>query len=95
MENPRTTPQIDDLTTWVLSVDRRIILMKSIDKQQVIKASDVAQKTNRSTQNISHALKEFNIKGIIKCLTPEKTTWKRYMLTDTGKEVQQRLKHYH
>ncbi|WP_340817912.1 sugar-specific transcriptional regulator TrmB [Methanolobus sp. WCC4] len=94
MENPRTTPPIDDLIVWVLSVDRRVLLMESIENQKVIKASDVAQKTNRSTQNISRALKEFNIKGITRCLTPEKTTWKRYMLTDTGKEVQQRLKHY-
>ncbi|SFM30703.1 helix-turn-helix domain-containing protein [Methanolobus profundi] len=94
MENPRSTP-LEELIVWILSVDRRVILMESIDNHQVIKASDVAQKTNRSTQNISRALKELKTKGIIRCLTPEKTTWKRYMLTDTGKEVHQRLKHYY
>ncbi|ETA69501.1 MAG: hypothetical protein PWQ51_2623 [Methanolobus sp.] len=94
MENPRSTP-LEELLVWILSVDRRVILMESIDNHQVIKASDVAQKTNRSTQNISRALKELKNKGIIKCLTPEKTTWKRYMLTDTGKEVRQRLQQYH
>ncbi|TQD24357.1 sugar-specific transcriptional regulator TrmB [Methanolobus vulcani] len=94
MENPRSTP-LEELLVWILSVDRRVILMESIDYHQVIKASDVAQKTNRSTQNISRALTELKNKGIIKCLTPEKTTWKRYMLTDTGIKVRQKLQQYH
>ncbi len=78
---------LDELLRWVISVDRRLVLMGSIKKHTIVKASDIAHETQRSTQNISHALKEFENKGLIECLTPEKTTWKKYILTDTGKEV--------
>jgi predicted transcriptional regulator len=81
----------DELTAWILGVDRRLVLINSMKKHTILKASDIAQETSRSTQNISHALKEFNDKGFIKCLNPDKVTWKRYIVTDTGKEVLKNL----
>ena len=77
----------DDLTAWVLGVDRRMVLIESMKRHTILKAADIAQETNRSTQNISRALKEFHDMGLIRCLNPDKTTWKRYVLTDTGKDV--------
>jgi DNA-binding MarR family transcriptional regulator len=82
-----TKSAIDDLLKWVISVDRRLVLMETMKGHTVVKASDIAHETNRSTQNISHALKELEDKGLIECLTPEKTTWKKYVLTDLGKEI--------
>jgi hypothetical protein len=29
--------------------------------------------------------------GLIECLTPEKITWKKYVLTDIGKDVLNKL----
>lgn len=81
----------EELTAWVLGVDRRLALIGSMKKHPILKASNIAQETNRSTQNISRALKEFRDKGFIKCLNPDKNTWKRYVLTDTGKEVLKNL----
>nr|QNO47471.1 hypothetical protein IILFPGFB_00044 [Methanosarcinales archaeon ANME-2c ERB4] len=81
------TGSIEELLRWVVSVDRRLVLMKSMKGHTVVKASDVAHETSRSTQNISRALKELEDKGLIECLTPEKITWKKYMLTDMGKDV--------
>jgi len=83
----RTKSDIDDLIKWVISVDRRLVLMETMKGHTVVKASDIAHETNRSTQNISHALKELEDKGLIECLTPEKTTWKKFILTDMGKEI--------
>ncbi len=82
---------LDELLRWVVSVDRRLILMDSMKKHNIVKASDIAHETQRSTQNISRALKEFENKGLIECLTPEKTTWKKYILTNTGKQVLKKL----
>jgi predicted transcriptional regulator len=82
---------IDEMVNWVISVDRRLILMESMKRHAPVRASDIAHETSRSTQNISHALKEFEIKGLIQCLTPDKTTWKKYILTDDGKKVLEQL----
>ncbi|MCG7849799.1 MAG: winged helix-turn-helix transcriptional regulator [ANME-2 cluster archaeon] len=78
---------LDELVKWVISVDRRLVLMETMKGHNVVRASDIAHETSRSTQNISRALKELEDKGLIECLTPEKVTWKKYVLTDRGKEV--------
>jgi DNA-binding MarR family transcriptional regulator len=82
---------IDELLIWVISVDRRLILIESMRRHTFVRASDLANELGRSIQNISLALKELESKGLIKCLTPDKTTWKRYTLTDTGKKVLEKL----
>ncbi len=87
----KTDNSIDELIRWVISVDRRLILMKTMKGQTVVKASDIAHETRRSTQNISRALHEFEEKSLIECLTPEKTTWKKFMLTKMGEQVLKKL----
>ncbi len=82
---------IDELVRWVISVDRRLVLMETMKGHTVVKASDIAHETHRSTQNISRALKELEDKGLIECLTPEKTTWKKFVLTALGGEVLEKL----
>ena len=82
---------MDELVKWVISVDRRLVLMETMKGHTVVKASDIAHETSRSTQNISRALKELADKDLIECLTPEKTTWKKYVLTDNGKDVLKKL----
>ncbi|MCD4810652.1 MAG: winged helix-turn-helix transcriptional regulator [Methanosarcinales archaeon] len=89
-----TKSDIDDLIKWVISVDRRFVLIESMKEHTVVRASDIAHETRRSTQNISRALKELQEKGLIECLTPEKTTWKKYVLTDLGKEILKKLEKY-
>ena len=82
---------IDELIRWIISVDRRLVLMETMKGHTVVKASEIAHETHRSTQNISRALHEFEDKGLIECLTPEKTTWKKFILTDMGEEVLKKL----
>jgi len=90
MENQKEN-SIDELLLWVVSVDRRLVLMEAMKDHTIIKASDIAHETHRSTQNISRALKELEDKDLIKCLTPEKATWKKYVLTAKGKEVLKKM----
>jgi len=79
--------KIDELTLWVLGVDRRIVVLKMMHEKRMIQASDIAESTERSLQNISYAMRELEEKGLIKCLTPEKHTWKKFIMTEKGTEV--------
>ena len=87
--------EIDELTRWVLSVDRRVLVMKEIHENELIKASEIAEKTGRSLQNISRDLRELEEHVLIECLTPEKHTWKRYILTEKGMQVFEKLRKNH
>ena len=91
MMEDKTENLIDELLMWIVSVDRRLVLMETMKGHNVVKASDIAHETNRSTQNISRALHELEEKGLIKCLTPEKTTWKKFVLTEMGQKVLEKL----
>ncbi len=83
---------IDDLTMWVLGVDRRVIVLKMMHEKRMIQASDIADLTDRSLQNISYAMRELEEHGLIQSLTPGKKTWKKFILTEKGTEVVENLK---
>ena len=83
---------IEDLTMWVLGVDRRLVVLKMMHEKRLIQASDIADSTERSLQNISYAMRELEEQGLIKCITPDKHTWKKYILTKKGTEVFLKLK---
>jgi len=87
--------KINELTKWVLTVDRRLLVMKEIHENELIKTSEIAEKTGRSLQNISRAMRELEEHGLIECLTPEKHTWKRYILTEKGTQLFEKLKKNH
>lgn len=87
--------EIDELTKWILSVDRRLLVLKEIHENELIKSSQIAEKTGRSLQNISHAIRELEEHGLIECLTPEKHTWKRYILTKNGVQIFEKFKKKH
>jgi len=86
---------VNELTIWVMGVDRRFILMKAIHENELIKASEIADRTGRSLQNISQAMKELEEQGLVKCINPEKHTWKRFILTQKGLQVFEKLKKNH
>jgi DNA-binding MarR family transcriptional regulator len=78
---------LEDLTRWVLSVDRRLLVMKALESPGAFNAADIAERSGRSVQNISRAIHELEEKGLIECITPDKHTWKRYLLTESGRET--------
>ena len=85
----------NELTMWVLGVDRRFIVLKMMIEKKMIQASDIADQTDRSLQNISYAMRELEEHGLIKCITPEKHTWKRFILTGKGTQVFEKLRENH
>jgi len=82
---------LDELLEWVASSDRRQILMESMRGREIVRATDVAHETWRSTQNISRAMRELEGRGLMECLNPEKSTWKKYILTDMGEKVLEQM----
>jgi len=89
---PKNEQTLEELIRYVLSVDRRIFVIKEFQNRPILQASDVAEKVERSLQNISRALKELEKKEIVACINPQRRTWKRYILTETGKKVLDTLK---
>jgi len=83
---------IDELSMWVLGVNRRLVVLKMMHEKRLIQASDIADSTERSLQNISYAMRELEEQGLIKCLTPGKHTWKKYIPTEKGTKVFEKLK---
>ncbi|CAG1004150.1 hypothetical protein METP3_03582 [Methanosarcinales archaeon] len=83
---------IDELTMWVLGVDRRVVVLKMMHEKRMIQASEIADSTDRSLQNISYAMRELEERGLIQSLTPGKKTWKRFIPTEKGTEVFENLK---
>ena len=71
---------------WIIDVNRRLITLRAFRKSVVLHPSDISKDVGRSTQNISHALHEMEEKGIVESID-EKSTWKKYMLTNNGKKI--------
>ena len=86
---------IEDLTMWVMGVDRRLIVLKMMHEKRLIQASDIADSTGRSLQNISYAMRELEEMGLIRCITPDKHTWKKYIPTEKGTKVFEKIKENH
>lgn len=86
---------IDELTLWVLSIDRRVVVLKMMHEKRLMQASDIAGLTDRSLQNISYAMRELEEQGLIRCINPEKHTWKKFIPTEKGNEVFEKLKKNH
>jgi predicted transcriptional regulator len=85
----------DELTMWVLGVDRRIVVLKMMHEKRMMQAADIADSTDRSLQNISYAMRELEERGLIQSLTPGKKTWKKFILTEKGTEVFEILEKNH
>ncbi len=81
----------DELVRWMIDVDRRLIAIKAFKDRPAVKASEVAESSGRSIQNISHALNEMEEKGLVEGVMPDKHSWRKYMLTVEGHNILEEL----
>jgi CBS domain-containing protein/predicted transcriptional regulator len=75
------------LANWVIQSDRRLVTLRCFKQSQFLGASEVSQVTGRSVQNASTALAELEGKGVVEQLEPGRRTWKKYSLTETGRDL--------
>jgi DNA-binding MarR family transcriptional regulator len=78
---------IDELAKWVVSTDRRLLVMNAFRGSTLVNASKIAGNTGRSVQNMSRALNELEERGLVESMMIGKRSWKKYILTETGKKV--------
>ena len=83
---------LQELVDFILSVDRRYLVMKEFQEHKVLQASHIAKKVGRSLQNCSRALKELEKSEIVILINPGKESWKRYVLSEKGKKLLNVLK---
>lgn len=87
--------EVEEAIKWVLSVDRRMLVMRDAHENGIIRVSELASQSGRSVQNISRAIHELEEQGLMECITPGKTSWKRYVITPQGKKVYERMREQH
>lgn len=78
---------IRETAKWVIDSDRRLVTLRCFRRGQFLGASEIAQETSRSIQNVATALKELESRKIVSQLEPGRRTWKKYALTSIGKSV--------
>ena len=81
----------NNLEQWIIRSDRRLIALKCFRDDQFLSAAEIAERTGRSTQNMSLALKELMDRGIIDELDPGQKTWKKFFLTSSGSTILNRV----
>lgn len=74
------------MALWVIDIDRRLITLKAFKKEKILQPSIIAKESNRSIQNISHAIHELEKQDIVRHIN-NKVSWRKYILTERGKKV--------
>jgi CBS domain-containing protein len=76
-----------DTVKWVIMSDRRLVTLRCFKHSQYLGASEIAQETGRSIQNVGTALRELERRKAVTQLEPGRRTWKKYSLTPVGKSI--------
>lgn len=77
---------IQNLYGFVISSQRRIKTLKAL-KSKPLRPFEIARKTKYKAPNVSITLFQLEKKKLVKCITPNKDSWRVYMITDLGKQV--------
>jgi len=80
-------PNAREAVKWIIMSDRRLVALRCFEHNQYLGATDIAQETGRSIQNIGTALSELEKRKLVSQLEPGRRTWKKYALTSIGKSV--------
>jgi CBS domain-containing protein len=81
----------NNMEQWIIRSDRRLVAFKCFRHDQFLSAADISQRTGRSIQNTSMAMKELTERGLIDELDPGQKTWKKFVLTALGKSTLTRV----
>ena len=77
-----------NLYGFMISSKIRIGIMKTLKKSKnPLLQSHIAKKMDKKQQDISKAIYQLEKKELVECLTPDKGSYKIYVITKLGKEV--------
>ncbi|MEM3422831.1 MAG: hypothetical protein QXF35_01605 [Candidatus Bilamarchaeaceae archaeon] len=75
-----------DLVSFVISGKLRFRILIELNKVKKT-PSNLSRITKSPVSHVSSTIKELEVKGLIKCLTPERRKNKFYEATELGKEL--------
>lgn len=78
--------EIQQLYGFVISSKRRYNVLKTLDNKP-LRPFEIAKKTKYKAPNVSVTLFQLEKKKLVKCITPDKSSWRVYNITDLGKQV--------
>ena len=78
--------KIQELYGFIISSKRRHKVLKTLNSKP-LRPFEIARKTKYKAPNVSTTLFQLEKKGLVKCITPDKSSWRVYTITDLGKEV--------
>lgn len=71
---------------YVLSSKRRKQVLKELRKGPK-RPMELCKKLKLDTGNTARLLFQLEKNGLIKCITPDKKSWRVYKITDTGEKI--------
>ena len=72
------------LVGFILSSKRRYQTLLELYKEGPRRPTELAKKIDVSQQSVSAAMLELQKRELVKCLNPEKKTWRVYAITEKG-----------
>ena len=78
-----------ELYSWVVRGNQRRKVMKILGKPKI--PTEIKSEAKMSITNVSKVLRDFEKRGLVKCLTPQTKTGKVYALTDKGKIIRKEM----
>ena len=76
--------------SWVVRGKQRRTVIKYMDKAKI--PTEIKEESGLSLNHVSRVLREFEKKGLAKCITPKEKVGRLYKLTQRGGRVRKLLK---
>lgn len=78
--------KIQELYGFILSSKRREKILKSL-KNKPLRPFEIARKTKYKAPNVSKTLFQLEKYKLVECITPNKSSWRVYAITELGKRL--------
>ena len=85
--------RIQELYGFLVSSLRRLNVLKAL-KNKPLRPFEIAKKIKYKAPNVSKTLFQLEKHNLVECITPNKSSWRVYAITDLGKQVLKLLKKY-
>jgi len=79
--------EIKALYGFVITSKIRMSILKTLSKKSPLLQSNIAKRMKKKQQDISKEMYKLVEERLVECLTPNKGSYKAYVITKLGKEV--------
>jgi len=77
---------IQELYGFIISSKRRFSVLKALQNKP-LRPFEIARKTKYAASNVSTTLFQLEKKKLVECITPSKSSWRVYSITELGKQA--------